>query len=178
MIDKNSKATLARYIGTRAVEAVFYGPRLVWRLAQSKVRASSPLTSAKVSASPANSVPQTDPIGTMQRGRQTIVSRLLGTKTIAAIYHGASLVWQAAADGTRTIVRKARRLAGRAAGADGGIVYGGKDMEARYIGQRTISAVYKGAVLVWEAISSCFGSGAWFGTRPWSGKDGWRGNTK
>lgn len=47
-------------------------------------------------------------------------------------------------------------------------------MQARYYGTKTISAVYYGAKLVWEAISSCFGSGMWLGARPWKGTDGWR----
>ncbi len=49
-----------------------------------------------------------------------------------------------------------------------------KEMSARYLGARAIEAVYKGAVLVWEAISSCFGSGYWINNRPWSNTDGWR----
>ena len=54
----------------------------------------------------------------------------------------------------------------------------GKELTARYIGTRAIAAVYHGASLVWQTISSCFGSGAWLGDRPWSGTDGWKGNTK
>lgn len=47
-------------------------------------------------------------------------------------------------------------------------------MQARYYGTKTISAVYYGAKLVWEAISSCFGSGYWINNRPWSNTDSWR----
>ena len=47
-------------------------------------------------------------------------------------------------------------------------------MSARYLGAKAIEAVYLGAVLVWEAISSCFGSGYWIDNRPWSNTDGWR----
>lgn len=54
------------------------------------------------------------------------------------------------------------------------IFYDGKELTARYIGSKAIEAVYKGAVLVWEAVSSCFGSGMWINNRPWSNLDGWR----
>ena len=54
------------------------------------------------------------------------------------------------------------------------IYKGGIEMSARYYGAKTITAVYKGARLVWEAITSCFGSGMWLGARPWKGTDGWR----
>lgn len=47
-------------------------------------------------------------------------------------------------------------------------------MQARYYGGKAVSAVYYGAKLVWEAISSCFGSGYWINNRPWSDTDAWR----
>lgn len=47
-------------------------------------------------------------------------------------------------------------------------------MQARYYGSKTVSAVYYGVKLVWEAISSCFGSGYWINNRPWSNTDAWR----
>lgn len=50
----------------------------------------------------------------------------------------------------------------------------GKELSSIYFGTKAISAVYYGAKLVWEAISSCFGSGMWLGARPWKGTDGWR----
>lgn len=56
------------------------------------------------------------------------------------------------------------------------ICLNGKELTARYIGSKAVSAVYYGAKLIWEAISSCFGSGAWDGSKPWSGKDAWRGS--
>ncbi len=54
------------------------------------------------------------------------------------------------------------------------IYKGSREMAARYIGTRAVAAVYRGARLVWEAISSCFGSGAWDKARPWSNADGWK----
>jgi len=42
--------------------------------------------------------------------------------------------------------------------------------------QYTATAVYRGAVLIWQGIRSCFGSGHWVGAKPWLGKEGWKGN--
>lgn len=50
----------------------------------------------------------------------------------------------------------------------------GKELSSIYFGTKAISAVYYGAKLVWEAISSCFGSGYWINNRPWSNTDLWR----
>ncbi len=49
----------------------------------------------------------------------------------------------------------------------------GKELSALYYGSKAISAVYCGARLVWEAVTSCFGSGRWIDMRPWSNTDGW-----
>ena len=38
-----------------------------------------------------------------------------------------------------------------------------------------VQMVFHGALLVWEAVRSCFGSGAWIGERPWLGEDPWKG---
>lgn len=38
------------------------------------------------------------------------------------------------------------------------IIKNSLSIQARYYGTKTISAVYYGAKLVWEAITSCFGS--------------------
>ncbi len=48
------------------------------------------------------------------------------------------------------------------------------ELSARYYGTKTITAVYKGARLVWEAITSCFGSGMWLNLRAWKNTDGWK----
>lgn len=47
-------------------------------------------------------------------------------------------------------------------------------MQARYYGTKTISAVYYGAKLVWEAIRSCFGKGYWIEGKPWVDSDPWK----
>ena len=49
----------------------------------------------------------------------------------------------------------------------------GKEVSAIYFGQKAIQAVYKGAVLVWQAIRSCFGSGWWDNEKPWIDEDAW-----
>jgi len=43
-----------------------------------------------------------------------------------------------------------------------------------YVGTHAVAAIYKGAVLVWEAVSSCFGSGGWDNQRGWSNQEGWK----
>ena len=49
-----------------------------------------------------------------------------------------------------------------------------KDITGVYWNNRMITAIYRGAELVWQAISSCFGAGFWREDEPWSGTDGWR----
>lgn len=39
---------------------------------------------------------------------------------------------------------------------------------------KTISYVYYGSKLVWQAIRSCFGSGFWTNKKPWSNTEAWR----
>ena len=61
------------------------------------------------------------------------------------------------------------------------IVKGGtKNLVARYKARPdgkywVVQEVWRGARLVWQAIRSCFGSGAWIGERPWLGDDPWKG---
>jgi len=50
------------------------------------------------------------------------------------------------------------------------------ELTARYYGLKTISAVYRGTRLIWEAINSCFGSGYWVREKAWSNTDSWRNN--
>lgn len=38
----------------------------------------------------------------------------------------------------------------------------------------TITAVYAGARLVWQAVRSCFGSGWWNNGKPWDNTEGWK----
>ncbi|MBQ9309880.1 MAG: MFS transporter [Bacteroidales bacterium] len=43
----------------------------------------------------------------------------------------------------------------------------------RYTGKGIARILYMGRV-VWQAISSCFGSGAWIEDYPWLDEDGWK----
>ena len=47
-------------------------------------------------------------------------------------------------------------------------------VDVKFFG-RTITAIYQGGQLIWEAITSCFGSGYWRGDKPWIGSDAWKG---
>lgn len=50
----------------------------------------------------------------------------------------------------------------------------GHELVNRFLNGKAATAVYKGAVLVWEAIRSCFGKGYWIPERPWIEKDIWK----
>lgn len=39
---------------------------------------------------------------------------------------------------------------------------------------KAVAAIYAGAILVWQAVRSCFGAGFWVGRKPWLYKEGWR----
>lgn len=58
-----------------------------------------------------------------------------------------------------------------------GIFIKNKEVTAVNFGERAITAVYKGARLVWEAIRSCFGKGLWVNTYPWDNGDSWKNNS-
>lgn len=49
-----------------------------------------------------------------------------------------------------------------------------KDISAVYYGTKVIQAIYKGGVLVWQAIRSCFGAGYWINEKPWLNQEAWR----
>lgn len=49
-----------------------------------------------------------------------------------------------------------------------------KEIVLIYAGKKAISAVYKGARLVWQAIRSCFGAGYWVNEKPWINEEGWK----
>lgn len=51
---------------------------------------------------------------------------------------------------------------------------GNKRIAQLWIGSKPVQALYVGAKLVWEAVSSCFGSGLWREKLPWIGKDAWK----
>lgn len=47
---------------------------------------------------------------------------------------------------------------------------GDKDVGALYYGKKTISAVYKGSLLVWQAVRRAL---IWYGKDVWHNKDIW-----
>lgn len=49
-----------------------------------------------------------------------------------------------------------------------------KEITATYIRGKAVTAIYKGAVMVWEAVRSCFGRGYWIDPNPWVDEEGWR----
>lgn len=51
---------------------------------------------------------------------------------------------------------------------------GEKELVAMYIGSKAISYVYRGAKLIWQAISSCFGIGYWKNDASWNNNDAWK----
>jgi hypothetical protein len=51
---------------------------------------------------------------------------------------------------------------------------GNKELDFVRVGTRTVSAIYIGTKLVWQAIRSCFGSGYWISTSPWKNDEGWK----
>lgn len=54
------------------------------------------------------------------------------------------------------------------------IKLGNKEISAIRLGSNVISAVYKGSVLIWQAIRSCFGLGYWDDDKPWLDEDAWQ----
>lgn len=51
-----------------------------------------------------------------------------------------------------------------------------KEFAETHFGGRTVSVVYNGVKLVWQAIRSCFGAGYWKNDAPWSNNEGWKNN--
>ena len=41
-------------------------------------------------------------------------------------------------------------------------------------GSVPLEALYKGGKKIWEAVSSCFGSGVWREDKPWKDTDAWK----
>ena len=51
---------------------------------------------------------------------------------------------------------------------------GSKNISAIRIGEKVVVSMYKGATLVWQAISSCFGLGCWINNYTWKNDDAWK----
>jgi hypothetical protein len=52
------------------------------------------------------------------------------------------------------------------------------DITSIHKGSNAIAFVYKGAMLVWSLIRSCFGKGLWINIYPWDNNDGWKNNNE
>lgn len=51
---------------------------------------------------------------------------------------------------------------------------GSKQVGLLYIGSKAVAMLYRGGKKIWEAVSSCFGSGYWRSDKPWKGTDTWK----
>jgi hypothetical protein len=51
---------------------------------------------------------------------------------------------------------------------------GNKEVDTVAIGRKIVTQICKGAIVVWEAIKSCFGSGGWRNESSWSNTEGWK----
>ena len=54
------------------------------------------------------------------------------------------------------------------------IQHNGRDIYAIHAGGKAIAVVYRGAVIVWQAIRSCFGKGFWVNAKGWINEEPWR----
>ena len=50
----------------------------------------------------------------------------------------------------------------------------GKEISGIYFAGKIITAVYAGVLLVWQAVRSCYGSGAWLDDLQWLDDDPWK----
>lgn len=56
-----------------------------------------------------------------------------------------------------------------------GTRYPTTDIYVIYQGElRTLLAIHKGQDLIWQRISSCYGTGIWLPNRPWLDGDKWK----
>ena len=51
---------------------------------------------------------------------------------------------------------------------------GSKGIAIAKIGSKTVSVIRYGAMLVWQSVRSCFGSGMWIQGKPWIGEEAWK----
>lgn len=54
------------------------------------------------------------------------------------------------------------------------IYKGTQAIESLRKGATEIGTVYRGLVIVWEGIKSCFGGGLWLNEKPWLNTDAWK----
>jgi hypothetical protein len=51
-----------------------------------------------------------------------------------------------------------------------------KEVIAHFKAGKPLQAMYKGMHLIWMAVRSCFGSGAWINEKPWLNDEAWKNN--
>lgn len=56
------------------------------------------------------------------------------------------------------------------------ITRGNKEIAVIYRGKKVIAEIRRGAILVWQAVRSCFGKGYWVDDKPYDNEDGWKNN--
>lgn len=54
------------------------------------------------------------------------------------------------------------------------IFLGKKEISSIFLRNKSVTQIYKGAILIWEAIRSCFGAGFWKNKAPWINNEGWK----
>ena len=54
------------------------------------------------------------------------------------------------------------------------IIINGKQITAIHAGGKAVQMVYKGARLVWQAVTSCCGAGWWRNDHVWKNDDCWK----
>lgn len=54
------------------------------------------------------------------------------------------------------------------------IYFNNKEITKIITTNKEISYICKGALLVWQAIRSCFGAGFWVNEKPWINEEGWK----
>lgn len=57
---------------------------------------------------------------------------------------------------------------------EAGQMWVGVEVEAGKVIAKSVELLHCGAVLIWEAVSSCFGSGLWRELLPWKDNDAWK----
>ena len=51
-----------------------------------------------------------------------------------------------------------------------------KNIDFVNAGKSAIKKIYKGAILLWEAIAGCFTKGYWLNDKQWTNDRGWKNN--
>jgi hypothetical protein len=54
------------------------------------------------------------------------------------------------------------------------MTYNGGTISMVYYKDLALTAIYRGSVVIWEGIRSCFGGGAWLNAKAWINSDCWK----